>query len=154
VLPEALRAQPRRTAALCRILRIEASEEQIIGEFLCAIVDPPLLTPELVAAIKSHPRSPKAVRAILGCNKCPSKLRLYAAFERDPKLEAEGLIWYAEITDNFACECGATNFEISTYKRNFFSALLQPVDLFGQINVLPRYKKALSKVYGSSLSIC
>lgn len=79
---------------------------------------------------------------MLGCNKCPSQLRVYAALERDPQSEAEGFTWYADIPERFACECGAAQFDVSTYKRNFFALLLQPMGLLGQVDSLPLYERS------------
>jgi hypothetical protein len=96
------------------ILQRDDNSEDVIGEFYCVLVEPLPLTPERIAAIKSHPRAMRGVRAVLGCTNCPSQFRVYAALEHDPKLEAEGFKWYADIPEeHFACECGKTQFDVS-----------------------------------------
>jgi hypothetical protein len=116
--------------------------ENIIGEFHYALVDPPPLTAERVAAIKSDPQAVKAVRAVLGCGVCSSKFQVYAALERDPNLEAEGFKWYAEIPDRFTCQCGKTQFDVSTYRRNFHALLGERRQaLSGEIRWTPLYEK-------------
>ena len=62
-------------------------------------------------------------------------------YPRDPQSETEGFTWYTDIAEYFACECGATKFDTSTYKRNFFASLLQPVGLFGELSTLPLYER-------------
>ena len=124
------------------ILQRDDNCEDIIGEFYCAVVDPPPLTPERIAAIKSHPKGIKAVRAVFGCAICPSKVQPYAALERDLGLEAEGFKWYADIPEHFTCECGKTQLDFGSLKRNFFALLLQPMPPSGEVSCVPLYEKS------------
>jgi hypothetical protein len=124
------------------ILQRDDNSEDIIGEFYCVVVEPPPLTPERVAAIKSHPKGIKAVRAVYGCNNCPSKVRAYAALERDLESEAEGFKWYTDIPEHFTCECGKTQIDFGSLKRNFFALLLQPMPLSGEVSCVPLYEKS------------
>jgi len=116
------------------VLEADGNQE-IIGEFYCHLVDPPPLTPERVAAIKSNPLAPKAVRAVFGCALCPSKCRVYAALERMPA-------WYEDIPEHFACECGKTQFDLSTVKRNFFALLYHRYATCGEIRYVPLYQRS------------
>jgi hypothetical protein len=56
--------------------------ENLIGEFCCIAFDPPPLTAERVAAIKSDPGAMKAVRVDVFCRECQSKIQMYAALVR------------------------------------------------------------------------
>jgi len=126
-----------------RVSRVcDDSTEEVIGEFYVTLVNPPPLTPERVAAIKSNPHAVKAVRAEFGCKGCSKKLRIYAALERNPSLESEGFIWYADIADNFECACGKTKFDTNSLKANFFA----PIGYLGStnssnINFIPLYEQ-------------
>lgn len=124
------------------ILQRDDNSEDIIGEFYCVVVEPLPLTSERIALIKSHPKAIKAVRGTFGCNSCPSKVRVYAAFERDPQSEAEGFTWYADIPEHFTCECGKTQIDFGSLKRNFFALLLQPMPPSGEISYVPLYEKS------------
>jgi len=124
------------------ILQRDDNSEDIIGEFYCVVVEPPPLTPERIAAIKSHPRGIKAVRAVFGCATCPSKVQAYAALERDLESEAEGFKWYADIPEHFTCECGKTQIDFGSLKRNFFALLLQPRLPSGEVGSVPLYEKS------------
>jgi hypothetical protein len=125
------------------VLQRDHNNEEIIGEFHYALVEPAQLTPERVAAIKSDPHAVKAVRATLGCPACSDEFRVYTALEHDPKLKAEGFKWYADISEHFVCQCGKTRFDVSTYKRNFHALLGQrhhsPSE---EANLVPRYEKS------------
>jgi Domain of unknown function (DUF4263) len=115
-------------------------DEQDIGEFCCVLVDPPPLTPERVAAIKSDPNAVRAVRAEFGCRFCPSKCRVYAALERNGVPGTDSYTWYEDIPDHFTCECGKTQFDLSTVKRNFFAFVGQPRPLSGELSCLRLYE--------------
>lgn len=123
-------------------VQTEDANEEIIGEFYCALVDPPPLTPEREAAIRSNPRATKAARMVLGCTLCPSKFRVYAALERMASLEAEGFTWYRDIAEHFICECGKTQLDLSTVKQNFFAVLGQPIGVSGQVDYKPFYERS------------
>jgi hypothetical protein len=97
--------------------------EKLIGEFYCIALDPPPLTPERVAAIKSDPHAMKAVRATVSCKECQSKLQMYAALERISALEAEGYTWYADLPDIFLCSCGKSEIDLRSSRRNLFGYL-------------------------------
>lgn len=120
----------------------EDGPEDIIGEFVVALVEPIPLTPERIAAIKSNPNAAKAIRVEIGCTKCSSKLKAYAGLERLPKQEAEGYAWYQDIPDSFQCECGATNFDMTTMKRNLFAPIGQIRRDNEDLRYEPRYEES------------
>ena len=108
------------------------------------LLNPPPLTPERIAAIRSDPRAAKFIRVVMGCKKCPSKLVAYAGLERDPKQEAEGSVWYADLPDRFDCECGSASYDLSSTRRNLAALLGHHVQR-GQeeeIAFTPLYSKA------------
>ena len=123
-------------------VQTEDNNQEIIGEFYCEQVDPPPLTPEREAAIRSNPRATKAARMVLGCPLCPSKCRVYAALKRMPSLETEGFNWYRDIPEHFVCECGKTQFDLSTVKQNFFAVLGHPIGVSGQVDYKPFYERS------------
>lgn len=53
------------------------SHEEPIGEFSFVVADPPPLTPETIAAIRSDPHAAKTVRLSLGCKLCSKKIALH-----------------------------------------------------------------------------
>src|ERR1051325_9848473 len=82
--------------------------EPVIGEFIAGLVDPLPLTAERIAAIKSDPNAVKAVRIVLGYNKCHDECKAYAGLEKSETLQAEGFIWYTDLPGKFVCSCGTT----------------------------------------------
>lgn len=92
--------------------------EEPIGAFQGVLVDPPPLTPERVAAIRSDPMAAKAIRIQLGCNNCRSKVSTYAALERSEKIEADGHTWYELLPETFTCDCGGTSIDLRSIRRN------------------------------------
>jgi len=121
----------------------EDETEENIGEFQFVLVNPIPMTPERIAAIRSDPHAIKAVRAEYGCKQCPSKMRVYAALERTPKLEADGYCWYQDIPEEFLCECKSTKIDLQSLKKNFYAPLgqLRPLDE-NQIGYVPLYESS------------
>ncbi len=118
------------------------SKEECIGEFYCVLVEPAPLTTERIAAIKSNPNLAQGVRIGFGCQVCPTKLQVYAALERLPDSKTDGAIWYADIPDRFTCECGLTNFDLSTVKRNLFAVIGQPLSSSPQMISVSAYERS------------
>jgi hypothetical protein len=102
---------------------IPDSSREIVGEFWAGLVDPPPLTAERIAAIKSDPRAMKAVRVTLACGKCKEECRAYAGLERNDNLEKEGFVWYTDLPEQFRCHCGATSLDITSIRRNLYAPL-------------------------------
>ena len=117
-----------------------AGAEISVGQFACFLVEPPPLTVERIAAIKSNPHAVKAIRAVFGCNSCDAKLRVYAGLDRIPQCVTEGYIWYTEVPNEFVCDCGRTHFDLATIRRNFFALVGQTVTRSRSANFLPMYE--------------
>ena len=116
--------------------------EKLIGEFYCIAFDPPPLTTERVAAIKSDPRAMKAIRITLSCKECQRKIQMYAALERSSPLEAEGYTWYTDLPDAFRCSCGKTDIDLRSTRKNLFGYLGEVVSVPDQaLNYVPLYEK-------------
>ena len=124
------------------VLQRGDNSDEVIGEFDCRIVEPPPLTAELIAAIKSHPRGIRAVRTEYFCTTCRAGMKIYTAFERDLALERSGYVWYTAVPDRYSCKCGKTEFDFSTLKRNFFALLLQPIPLSKELSGIPLYERS------------
>jgi hypothetical protein len=117
--------------------------EELIGEFYCVVFDPPPLTAERVAAIKSDPRAMKAVRATVSCRECHSKVQIYAALERSSAIEAEGYTWYTEVPDTFLCSCGKTVMDLRTARKNLFGYLGEVYSAEQVLNYVPLYERTV-----------
>ena len=137
--------------AYCTILQpgdyfinVETDEGDVtIGQLRFHLVDPPKLTTEKIAAIKSSPLATKAVRIGYPCNTCKDTLRAYAALEKEKKLEAEGYAWYENIDDEFTCSCGKQKIDSTYIKRNLHG-LLGIKDSGGkQIGLVPMYERSV-----------
>ena len=115
---------------------------QIIGEIHFHAVDPPPLTADRVAAIRSDPNAAKAVRMEFGCKFCPSKCRVYAALERSDSSEADGWSWFETIPEIFTCDCSKTKLDMSLIRRNLHALLGQPSGQGDQVSFVPLYEKS------------
>jgi len=111
-----------------------------IGEVHFAVIDPPPLTPERIAAIRSDPLASKAVRIEVGCKKCQQKFRAYTALERSDKQEEEGWSWYKDIPDKFKCDCGATTIDLSIVRRNLHGLLGRRSGDDEEVSFIPLYE--------------
>ncbi len=117
--------------------------EVTIGTFHVVVADPPALTAERIAAVRSAPFAVKAARAELGCKHCPTKLRLYTALDRLPSIEADGFTWYENLPDDFHCSCQRTRMDLRSMRRNFH-ALLGHKQVMNQkeISLTPLYEQS------------
>ncbi len=89
-----------------------------IGSVIFEVIDPPPLMTPRITAIRSDPNAIKSARMELGCRHCNDTYKIYVAIERDQELEANGLNWYEEISDYFACSCNSTAIDLRTLRRN------------------------------------
>ena len=93
-----------------------------------------------IKAIESDPSSVKAVKFVLGCKHCPTKLRSYTALERIDKLENEGWIWQHDLDEFFICSCGDTKQKLQYLKESMHGMLGKDQKLTaGDINYVRRY---------------
>lgn len=135
-------------------VRVGSKSGESIGQLIFVLIDPPALEPERIAAIRSDPAATKAVRVEFGCRCCDAKARAYAALERDPKIESEGWVWYAEVSDVFNCTCGRTNLSLETVRRNLHGLLGSPRPSSESLQFVPLYEQAaLSTLRGEYLSL-
>jgi hypothetical protein len=100
-----------------------AGRKEILGEIQFIYQPIPPFTPEEINAIKANPNAVGLLRLVLGCQKCPTKLRTYTGLERDQATERDGYIWHSELGETFSCECGATVLPLK-YIRESLHALL------------------------------
>lgn len=118
-------------------------DETLIGAFYCATFDPPPLTAERIAAIKSDPRAAKAVRILMKCNVCAGELLAYAALEHNAALEAEGAVWYADLPDSYLCSCGNLNIDLKIARKNMFGFLGKSYATDQSlVNFIPLYERS------------
>jgi hypothetical protein len=97
--------------------------ERKVGAFYCGTIDPPPLTSERIAAIKSDPRAAKSVRINLSCNECHKGIGAYAGLERSESTQTEGYIWYTDLSDSFICSCGKNQFDLRGMRKNLFGLI-------------------------------
>ena len=105
-------------------------------------IEPPPLTPERIAAIRSDPNSAKSVQVILGCKKCTSNWTIYAALDRSKEREDEGWLWYETIPDTFICECGTTTLGLGFLRRNLLECLGRERRDIAELNFVPLYESS------------
>lgn len=135
-------------------IRIGSADGETIGQLTFVSIDPPPLTLERVAAIRSDPGATKAVRIEFGCKFCDEKQRAYAALEREPKYESEGLTWYSDLPDVFSCSCGRTELSFEIVRRNLHGLLGGPRATSGSLQFVPLYEQsALSTLRAKFLAL-
>lgn len=100
-------------------------EFEQIGEIYFHYSPAPPLTPDQIKAIESDPRSVKAFRMDLGCKFCDKKLYVYTALEQINTLEEDGYVWQYNLSDNFECDCGRTQYSLSYIKESLHGLLLK-----------------------------
>lgn len=123
-------------------LELEDGKEETLGKLHFLLVNPLPLTADRIAAIRADPKSMNAVRAVLTCKQCPSKLKTYAGLERSPDREAEGWVWYESLPDRFACECGKTSLSLVYYRKNLLGFVGGHTGGSGDVNLLPLYERS------------
>lgn len=125
-------------------LKVEINDtKEIIGEIQFALIDPPELTPERIAAIKSDPTAAKFIRIEVGCKKCPDKFKAYAGLEQNKKLEDDGHIFYSEIPDTFVCGCGGAKIDLTIIRKNLHGLLGQRRrEESLEVGFIPLYEKS------------
>jgi len=97
-------------------------QEVPLGMLSFGLAGAPPLTPDRIAAIKSDPRAVKALRLVLGCKYCDSKLKVAAGLDRSEKREDDS-VWYQDLPDRFSCSCGKTNMSLDILKSNMHALL-------------------------------
>jgi antiviral defense system Shedu protein SduA len=125
-----------------RLLQVTPQGERIIGQLRFVVIDPPPLTPERIAAIRSDPAAAKAVRIEFRCNQCSAKCRACAALDRNPTLEAEGWTWYQDLPEAYSCTCGAMSMPLDSLRRNLHGLLGERKGEGNELNFVPLYERS------------
>lgn len=135
-------------------IRIGSADGETIGQLTFVSIDPPPLTSERVAAIRSDPGATKAIRIEFGCKFCDEKQRAYAALDREPKYESEGWTWYSDLPDVFSCSCGRTELSLEIVRRNLHGLLGGPRGTSDSLQFVPLYEQsALSTLRAKFLAL-
>jgi hypothetical protein len=100
-----------------------SGEDLFLGSFNVLHASLPLYSPDQVAALRSDPLARRIVKLTYSCSECQSKLRTYAALERNQTLEDEGYAWFAQLGEEFRCSCGKMVFRLE-YLRTGLHGLL------------------------------
>lgn len=114
---------------------------QPVGAIHFVAIDPPPLTADRVAAIKSDPGASKAVRMEVGCKHCPTKARGYAALDRSKETEDSGWTWYQELPEVYRCDCGRSTVNLEFIRRNLHGLLGQRSVEGDNIRFVPLYER-------------
>lgn len=120
----------------------ERSELSVIGQLDFALVDPPPLTQERIAAIKSDPTAVKAVKMILKCKKCPSIFKSYASLGPNTDLERNGYIKFNKAPDEFICACKNTHIDLKILKKNLHGFLGTKSRKRDELDFIPLYERS------------
>jgi hypothetical protein len=126
------------------VFKVQADGSELeVGSFNVLQLDALPLDATRIAAIRSDPTAAKAVRIELGCRKCPSKVRAFASL--DKKAEAEGFVWYRDISDNFDCDCGSTHIDVRSIKANLHGLLGHAISSGApsSVTVSPLYEQSM-----------
>ncbi len=103
----------------------EGEKTVCIGNIEFYYIKAPPLTPERVAAIRSHPRAAKFAQFKVSCKHCGHELLTYSGLEKSGKLEGDGYIWYQNLPDRFACKCGKSDVNLNYIRESLHSLLGQ-----------------------------
>lgn len=117
-------------------------DDEVIGSLEFLVIDPPPLTAERIAGIKSDPTAIKAVRMGFTCNKCQAKIKAYAALEKNLKLEKEGYIADNFLPNEFLCKCGHVRLDLRLIKKNLHGFLGSRSQVSSNVNLMPLYEKS------------
>lgn len=111
-----------RPDTLAAFLKSE-SGEQFLGSFNLLHASVPPYSVDQVAALRSDPLARRIVRITYSCTECGGRLQTYAALERNKAMEEQGWSWFAELGEEFHCNCGKMSFGLQ-YLRTGLHGLL------------------------------
>lgn len=103
--------------------------EQEVGAIEFHYRQTPSLTADQIKALEADIGAAKFIRMILGCKFCDSKSAFYTGLKRQPRLERDGVLWYAEAPDEFSCECGRTCMPLRYLRESMHGMLLKDFSL-------------------------
>ena len=121
----------------------QQDELNVIGQLDFVLINPPPLTQERIAAIKSDPTAVKAVRLDFKCIKCLSKFKMYAALQPDKKLEADGYLRDNTVPDEYICDCGKTRIDLRVLRKNLYGFLGARTRKNEELDFIPLYEKSV-----------
>ena len=121
----------------------QQDELNVIGQLDFVLIDPPLLTQERIAAIKSDPTAVKSVRMDIKCKKCLSKFKMYAALQPDKKLEADGYLRDNTVPEEYICDCGKTRIDLQLPRKNLHGYLGLKTGQNEELDFIPLYEKSV-----------
>lgn len=123
-----------------RLVKVQADgSESFVGSFVIGLADAVPLDADRIAAIRSDPLASKAVRIELGCTKCETKVRAFAALDKSQ--QSDGYVWYADLPDEITCSCRITTFDLRSIKKNLHGLLGHPMSsAASQANLSPLYE--------------
>lgn len=133
-------------------VRQDSATGKSVGSLSFFLIDPPPMTAERIAAIRSDPAATKSVKVEFGCKECDTKILAYAALDREPKFEANGWVWFANLPDRFRCTCGKTDFTLDIVRRNLQGLLGRPFAESDTLQFVPLYEKASLSLLRNSYS--
>lgn len=121
----------------------QQDELNVIGQLDFVLINPPPLTQERIAAIKSDPTAVKSVRMDFKCKKCLSKFKMYAALQPDKKLEADGYLRDNTVPDEYICDCGKTRIDLQLPRKNLHGYLGLKTGQNEELDFSPLYEKSV-----------
>jgi hypothetical protein len=130
----------------------EAEGKKEIGSFQFVLVDPPPLTTDRKAAIKSDPDAVKAIIVEFGCKQCPAKYHVYTSLDKIEYPPESGWEWYEDIPDQFTCECGKTVVNLQYIRRNLHALLGQKSSKNNVLDFVPLYEKSALRMIRSNFA--
>jgi len=97
--------------------------EQLLGSFNFIHASLPPYSADQIAALRSDPLARRIIRVRYSCTECGAKLQTYAGLERNKALEDQGYCWFAELGEEFHCDCGKLSFALQ-YMRSGLHGVL------------------------------
>jgi len=111
-----------------------------LGRVIFGFVPPPPPTDEQISAYEADPVSHKFVRLVLGCKKCDSKFKAYAAVKQSDEQDKDGFTFYRDLPDRFRCSCGATDIPLGYLREGMHGFLSRDASIsIGNISYVQRY---------------
>jgi hypothetical protein len=87
-------------------------QEQFLGYFHLLHASVPPYSTDQIAALKTDPLARRLMRIAYSCKECGSQLRVYAGLEKNKQQEEEGWTWFADLGEDFRCNCGKLTFSV------------------------------------------
>jgi len=132
--------------------RVNSVRGEVVGQLTFILVEPPALTSERIAALRSDPLATKAARVVYSCAVCGTDVRAYVALEHDQALESEGWQWYSNFPEKFICECGRNVFELDIARRNLHALLGAQAVKSDRVEFIPLYEQTALATLRASYS--